>query len=153
MRPLFRYGDIAYYGAIRGLIIGVYTNTKALFLSDEPRANFYTALDLLKSATYPINDILFFFLTEYFGEPPTIEGKQILKSNRFITINLEDLKTHKDNKSEKERLIVKRHMYIKMIQNYIKFKKPEEKLDSVFSRLEAVQNEIDLLDAKNAKCF
>lgn len=144
----FKAGDLVFYGATRGIIIGIYNATKALFFSHEQRDGFQTR-DEVSYAKPGASRIIDYLIKEHFGYT-THPSQMVLNQHRFKILSLEELKHMSVSQidDDRHRLIRKRHLFIKMAKTYVRTGKSDETIDRLCSHIDMVQAEIELDERK-----
>jgi hypothetical protein len=154
----FKDGDLVFYGVVRGILVGTFISdqtTKALFFSHEQREGFQTRDQIIKNKNGMIADYL---IKEHFGHKKS-PMHAVLDQHRFLLVSLQDLKHMSSSQiiDDNERLIRKRHLYIRMATTYMKTHKSNIAIQRICECIENVQAEIELeaarITARNKTAF
>lgn len=157
-RSIFKKGDEVSYGALDGVIIGIYDGTQALFFADKAKDTLSTAKDLIVSAG-KLSTAIIFMINDYFGYKDVDAATlSLLKQPRFLVVSLSDLKTKYKyeaykaptatitNAQSEKSLEERRHLYIRYAILCMKKQKNPEKIEQLCYRVDAIQKEIELED-------
>lgn len=141
---VFRNKDTVSYGAMRGVLIGIFDQDQCLFFSDEAKECLLTCSQIL-NFDKKISNVILFMLHEYFGEPEVALQEMLYKQSRFKIVSLGELK-HAVPLAETihQGLLRKRHIYLTVARSYMKHRSANDaRIHRLCEKAEEIQLEIE----------